>query len=443
MSIKGEVKNILEIVFTIVCFLSVSLDLSSQFFPAGGGDLSDYKFSKNHSDTFKISVSNVIFGKKKKDGLNKICINIHHKRSSDLKISLINPDGTMIWLSNRNGGEEGFDFTNTCFVANGFSGHIEDGKSPYNGEFTPNGIWQILQNGNPNGTWKLVVEDLREGISGILSSWEMHFGEIVVPNNKVCTKKDPKHCICEGNKKNGNLLPDLVLIPEFTSKGIQQYDHNHNQYPGQLRFGVAIANIGLGPFEMKGSKRWFCNETNVADSNVVCPDGKYARQKLIQKLYSKSNGKLKTREVETGTNYFDNQPGHMHYHVDDWISVNLLKIEKLSGVEKTLVSGQKISYCLFDNGKIANDFRVNEKIIALTNLKNSGFGYYPDCYSDYQGISVGAYDSYGPMYEGQFLVLPKDIQSGEYILEVHLDPKNLFIESDKSNNKLRLSIHIN
>ena len=417
--------------------------IDCQFFPAGGGFLSDYNIVNSKADTFLIKVENLLKSKSKRVGINKICLNIHHKRSSDLKISLINPSGKMIWLTNRNGGEEGFDYTNTCFVASGFSGHIDDGKSPYNGEFTPNGIWEILQSGDPNGDWKLVLEDLREGIKGTLSSWEMFFGEIKNPNMKVCTKKDPKHCVCQDNKKNGKLLPDLVLIPEFTQRGLQQYDRSHNQFPGQLRFGVTIANIGLGPFEMKGSKKWFCDGTMVADSNVICANGKYARQNLIQKIFYKEKGKLKFEEVETGTNYYDNQPGHMHYHVDDWISVNLIKLDQNSGKEKTIVKGQKISYCLFDNGKIKDNFKVNDTHIDITKLKNVGFGFYPDCYSDYQGISVGGYDSYGPMYEGQFLVLPSDLESGQYILEVHLDPKNLFIESDKLNNKFRLNINLN
>src|SRR5690606_4148222 len=95
-------------------------------------------------------------------GLGKICLTIVHPKVSDLKIELISPDGTGIWLTNRNGGDTGSGYYNTCFRVRGHSGYIHQAKAPFTGEFIPDGRLEFLNNGqDPNGTWYLLVQDLR------------------------------------------------------------------------------------------------------------------------------------------------------------------------------------------------------------------------------------------------------------------------------------------
>ncbi|MNL84385.1 hypothetical protein D3C87_2123360 [compost metagenome] len=46
------------------------------------------------------------------------------------------------------------------------------------------------------------------------------------------------------------------------------------------------------------------------------------------------------------------------------------------------------------------------------------------------------------MYEGQYVSLPKGLKSGDYILEVEVDPTGIYKEKDKSNNTFKMPIHI-
>ena len=93
----------------------------SQTFSGRGGVLQDFD-QEIHPDTFTIFVNSPSRLDGKKEGLRKVCIDVSHSRSSDLKISLINPNGNTIWLTNRNGAESGRDYTQTCFSQNGFFG---------------------------------------------------------------------------------------------------------------------------------------------------------------------------------------------------------------------------------------------------------------------------------------------------------------------------------
>ncbi|MBL0099240.1 MAG: hypothetical protein IPP49_03595 [Saprospiraceae bacterium] len=50
--------------------------------------------------------------------------------------------------------------------------------------------------------------------------------------------------------------------------------------------------------------------------------------------------------------YFDNSPGHNHYHVADWVDFVLLKKRWWTGNPlkwKVVAKSTKVSYCLFDN----------------------------------------------------------------------------------------------
>jgi hypothetical protein len=75
-------------------------------------------------------------------------------------------------------------------------------------------------------------------------------------------------------------------------------------------------------------------------------------------------------------------------------------------------------------------------------MPNFGLGHYPTCDFDTQGISVGGFDTYGMLYEGQFIDLPKNLKSGEYLLEIEIDPNHLYRESNRQNNVFQLKYKI-
>ncbi|NNV55066.1 lysyl oxidase family protein [Limnovirga soli] len=209
-------------------------------------------------------------------------------------------------------------------------------------------------------------------------------------------------------------------------------------YPGQLKIAVAIANIGLGPLEV-------APETTLTGS---CCEGDTTENKdekrycLFQKIYTKTGNGFSERKFKTGTIYFESKPGHQHLHVDDWIEMRLIKMSK--GKRVVACKGQKVSYCLFTTGMLYDkdsSSYFNKKFYG-EGMPNFALGEYYACSLAKQGISVGGYDYYGMMYEGQFLQLPKGFKNGEYIMEFEIDPAHKYIESNKANNIFSMKINI-
>ncbi len=427
-----------------LCLLLLGTGFSAaQVINAGGGFIRDYQ-DRYRVDSFPIRVSGLGTKLDAGFGLSRVCISIVHPHVSELKIELLSPDGTSIWLSNRNGGDRGANYVNTCFRANGFSGYIHQAKTPFEGgEYTPDGRMEFINNGqNPNGIWYVLIQDLQTGQTGQLNDVSLWFSNTPTPrlSERPCSFENPEPCRCAGGGQDCPLLPDLIILPTFTTFQLQEYPKDDPVYPGQLRFAVSIANIGDGPLETIGKKEWYCGPNRVSDSSVVCPDGSRARQRLYQRIYAKKGPALVSTDRLAGTNYYDQQPGHNHNHVDDWVAFRLVKREKSSRGKsrRTVVAqGRKVSFCLFDSGICNNDDSLcvlNRVTYGYRNLVNYGLGNYTDCGSAKQGISVGGYDTYGMLYEGQFIQLPKGLPTGTYYLEIEIDPHGLYLDKDRTNN---------
>ena len=358
------------------------------------------------------------------------------------KLTLQNPYGSGIWLSNRNGKDQGQNYINTCFTQYGTDGFIHRAETPYTGTFIPDGQMENLNDrSNPNGAWIIFIEDLRKGLSGKLDSITLSFGTQPAIKTKVkgCGRGDHELCECPNGSENCELLPDLVILASFTDDQIIEYPFDDSYYPGQLRFASTIANIGFGPLEVVGTDEWICGE-KVVSKEQICEDGTKARHRLRQKIYSKSGDSLISKLVNAGTLYFDDKPGHDHYHVDDWVEFRLIKKNNNEITSK----GKKVSFCLYDTGAcFKNDdiCRVNG-ISYSENMPNYGLGSYATCGYTEQGISVGGYNTYGLFYKGQYLQLPKDLEAGNYWLEIEVDPTHRYTESNTKNNVYRKEIYL-
>ncbi len=443
LNIKCIKNSNIPSVFGMLLLLSNSFFASGQVFKVSEKPLYDY-FDYYFRQEIPIEVIGLPEKISTDFGLEMATLSIEHKRVSDLKITLESPNGTSIWLTNRNGKEEGQNYANTSFSQFGTNGMISAGQAPFTGNFRPDGQMEFLNNiENPNGTWKLIIEDLKEGEEGYLDEFSLTFGN--KPAKKIIVNKcDFEHidlCECENGRKKGELLPDLVIVPFFTQNQLQEYAWNDKTYPGQLRLAATIANIGYGPMEIKGSKEWFCGNTKV-DSSIICPDGTISRLNVKQRIYSKNNDLLTVKEKNAGTMYFENLAGHNHFHVDDWVAFRLVSLENKK--RSIIAKGQKVSYCLFTTGI----FYENDSLSTIYGKKygekmpNYGLGNYPTCNFDKQGISVGGYDTYGMLYEGQYIDLPKGLKNGEYILEIEIDPNHWYSESNKKNNTFSMPIKI-
>ncbi|MBK8785442.1 MAG: proprotein convertase P-domain-containing protein [Chitinophagaceae bacterium] len=421
-----------------ISLLIITSSVNAQTFKSSNVKLYDF-FNRFFIQEIPIEVLGLPNAMNDSFGLESIQLSLHHNRTSDLKIQLQAPDGTTVWVTNRNGGLDGKNYIKTHFSQYGKNGLINTGKSPFTGNYIPDGQMTYFNNGsNPNGIWKLLVEDLKEGEEGVLDSVGIVFGKkpAYIVQKKYCSMLLPELCSC--SKTSCELLPDLLTVPAFTNSQYHEFAYNDPMYPGQLKIAVAIANIGLGPLEV-GPDSSLIGDCCGGDTTQVPANTRYD---LFQRIYSKTEKVLTSRTVKTGTIYYENMPGHHHYHVDDWIEMRLVKI--VNGKRKLMCKGAKVSYCLFTTGMLyekENSSLINGKKYGTT-MTNYALGEYYACSLAKQGISVGGYDYYGMMYEGQYLQLPVGLKNGEYILEIEIDPDHKYKESDRSNNTLQMKVNI-
>jgi subtilisin-like proprotein convertase family protein len=110
-------------------------------------------------------------------GLKKICIDISHPRVSDLAIYLAAPDGTQIDLVDGAGGSDS-NFTGTCFSMSA-SVTIFSGTAPFTGTYYPrHNIGELNDGQSGIGVWRLIVQDLVRGDSGVVNSWGLTFDTV-------------------------------------------------------------------------------------------------------------------------------------------------------------------------------------------------------------------------------------------------------------------------
>ena len=420
----------IKIAFWVLCFCTNNKTVSAQVFSAKNIKLYDY-FNRFFIQEIYIEVSGLPVKMDTSFGLEKIQLTLHHKRVSDLKIQLQSPDGNTVWISNRNGGTAGENYLNTSFSQFGKNGLVNNAAAPFTGNYTPSGELSYFANGsNPNGNWKLLIEDLQTGIEGFLDSVSIRFGSkpAFIRQVQHCSITKPELCSCNTNG-NCTLLPDLVILPCFSKNQWTEFAWNDPAYPGQLKITAAIANIGLGPLEI------------ISDSLAGEPF-KNKRFNVYQNIYTKQGNQFIQKARQAGTIYFDSTAGHQHYHVDDWVAFRLVKKEK--GKRTVISNGNKVSYCLFTTGMLSerDSSSIVNGVQYGSKMANYGLGNYFTCNLGKQGITVGGYDYYGMMYEGQYLRLPKGLKSGNYVLEIEIDPHHWYQESNKKNNVFSMPVTI-
>lgn len=427
----------LYLFFVLMFSLNILL---GQSFVGGGGKISDFSEGRDVVE-FPVEISGLKNSIDCGFGLKKVCLDVGHNRVSDLKFTLKAPDGTEVWLSNRNGKGGGY-YLNTCFQMDGFKGFIHAAKAPFSGVYIPDGDLNAFNNGqDPNGVWCLSVEDLKEEVKGRVTYFSLEFGEHEQCDVSRCSFDDLSGCSTPND--SSMLLPDIVLVDHITKT---EYRVDTIVGKRQLRFSAAMANVGDGPLEIRGSNRWYCDGQQVSGS-IVCENGFPSRQIVIQNIYSIRNGEFVKDTLEAGTIYYDDNPGHDHYHMDDWVHFYLLKKTKGNDPEKwdKIAFTNKISYCLFDthhcNDKHGN-CRIDGKVYGKENLLNYGFGKYLSCDEGKQGLSVGGVDYYGYNYEGQFMDLPEELPLGEYYIYSIINPASHLKELDYLNNKVLIPVKL-
>ena len=130
-------------------------------------------------------------------------LNVTHSFDKDLKISLIGPDGTRVYLINQRGGT-GDNLTNTVFDDEAGQ-KITDGSAPFSGSYRPETALSQFKGKFAKGTWQLVIEDVSRNDAGKLNSWSLTFGSVPASG----TSKPDTPAVPQAHRKFLNTSPQL------------------------------------------------------------------------------------------------------------------------------------------------------------------------------------------------------------------------------------------
>lgn len=105
--------------------------------------------------------------------IRSVCLNIETDFVSDINLFLRAPNGSLLELSTNNGAG-GNNYTNTCFTPNAAT-PITAAVPPFDGEFQPEGNWNVLLGTPINGDWELVAYDDFGIQVGTFQNWTITF----------------------------------------------------------------------------------------------------------------------------------------------------------------------------------------------------------------------------------------------------------------------------
>jgi hypothetical protein len=174
-----------------------------------------------------------------------------------------------------------------------------------------------------------------------------------------------------------------------------------------LRFSNAIANLGIGPLELRGDM-----------------DPRTRNIKVMQHI-SMTDGSVLTAPV--GQFYFHDS--HNHWHWDGFSLYQVWTIDQNGLLLELLYSSDKVGYCLRDDA-LAESFWDET---AQYQKAESGERFYLSCGWQRQGLSIGWTDVYRHNTPGQFVDI-SGLEDGIYALRSITDPEMVIYEMDKGGN---------
>ena len=206
-----------------------------------------------------------------------------------------------------------------------------------------------------------------------------------------------------------SLYPDLrTVVP----KHLNLVNEHQREY---LRFSNGIANTGGGPWAMRPDPPLDQATDTTTAIQEIRSNGAYYKcgeqPKQVTDCY--------TVLSEYPTSQFEYHPAHNHWHMGD---VALFEVRKGSPTGP-VVGGNSIktTFCLIDWYKLDDNSPSAERVFF-------------DCYTSYQGISVGWVDQYHQATTGQQVDLTGVPNGTDYYLVSTANADGVFLEQDYANN---------
>jgi hypothetical protein len=168
-----------------------------------------------------------------------------------------------------------------------------------------------------------------------------------------------------------------------------------------LRFDNTIYNSGSGALEVVGQLEGNTDETMVH-----------------QRLYIRTGATTERRVGE-----FTYHPGHFHWHMKNFALYEVLPVSAFGEPSAAVASNKKVGYCLMD-------LRLEGRLAGGSEPPRAQ---YIGCDKEIQGISVGWGDIYEYFRPDQWVDVT-DLADGLFALRSTVDPDNLLLEEDETNN---------
>ncbi|HEY4512315.1 MAG TPA: lysyl oxidase family protein [Candidatus Paceibacterota bacterium] len=199
----------------------------------------------------------------------------------------------------------------------------------------------------------------------------------------------------------GELQPNLTPLPAKDLKLETRNDGNT-----YLRFSATNWNKGTGPLELIAGEI----------------DSIKKKRNVYQRIYSDGSG---FRDVLAGSFIWHEEHGHFHF--EEFAKYILQPVNAPGGSERSSI---KTTFCIIDTD------RINTQLAGAPK-----FAIYTTCNNDKQGMSVGWGDTYKYYLAGQEINIT-GLPDGDYNLTIEVDPKNLLLETNDSDNTSNVKIRL-
>ncbi len=170
-----------------------------------------------------------------------------------------------------------------------------------------------------------------------------------------------------------------------------------------LRLTSSIRNVGRGSLEFEGS-----------------PAPSRAPKTVYQNLYAQPTGGRRVAREPVALDFLYH-PDHNHFHVQDFASYQLFKLNGNGTYKPMSARGTKTGFCVADVERRSGTFGLRYESTP--------------CNSRLQGLTPGWADVYGHWLTDQWVVLGDSyLPDGRYALRITADPKGRVLEGGRTKN---------